>query len=77
MKEIRKDPYRIKNKKIKETEENLLQLEHNLSMLKMCFDYDDNEYRRIRDVKNLFDLLIDKDYFKLIITISVFNSNYI
>ena len=77
MKEIRKDPYRIKNKKIKETEENLLQLEHNLSMLKMCFDYDDNEYRGIRDVKNLFDLLIDKDYFKPIITISVFNSNYI
>ena len=43
---------------------------------KKYYDYDDTEYKRIRDVKDLFDLSIDEDYFKLIITNSAFNNNY-
>ena len=31
----------------------------------------------IRDVRNLFDLPIDKDYYKQIITNSSFNNSYI
>ena len=51
IKEIRKDLYRRKNKKIKEIEKNLLKLEKNLFKLKKFYDYDDIEYRRIRDVR--------------------------
>ena len=39
--------------------------------------YDDTEYKGIRDVKDLFDFLIDEDYHKPIITNSAFNNNYI
>ena len=35
------------------------------------------EYRGIRDVKNLFDLSIDEDYYKPIKTNDAFNSIYI
>ena len=30
----------------------------------MYYDYDDIEYKWIRDVGNLFNLTIDEDYFK-------------
>ena len=43
---------------------NLLKLEKNLSKLKKYYDYDDIEYKEIRDVKNVFDLSIDEDYYK-------------
>ena len=35
------------------------------------------EYKRIRDVKKLFDLSIDEDYYKPMITNGAFNNNYI
>ena len=56
---------------------NLPRLEKSLSKLKKYYDYDDIEYRGIRDVKNLFDLSIDEDYYKPIKTNDAFNSNYI
>ena len=56
---------------------NLLRLEKSLSKLKKYYDYDDIEYRGIRDVKLLFDLSIDEDYYELIKTNDAFNSNYI
>ena len=74
IKEIRKDLYRIENKKkfsateIKKTETNVLKLEKTLSKLKKYYDYDDIECRAIRDVKKLFDLSIDEDYYKLVRT---------
>ena len=83
IKEIRKDLYRIENKKnlsipkIKEIEKNISKLEKNLSKLKRYYDYNDIEYRRIRDIKDLFDLSIDEDYYKPIKTNDGFNSNYI
>ena len=43
---------------------NILKLEKNLSKLKKYYDYDDIEYKEIRDVKNVFDLSIDEDYYK-------------
>ena len=62
---------------MEEIEKNLDELERNLSKTKKYYDYDDAEYRRIKDVKDLFDLSIYEDYYKPIITNSVFNSNYI
>ena len=81
--EIRKNLCEIENgknlfsQKIKEIEENIIELEKNLFKPKKYYDYDDTEYKGIRDVKDLFDLLIDEDYCKPIITNSVFNNNYI
>ena len=49
---------------MKDIEKNLLKLEKNLSKLKKYYDYDDIEYKEIRDVKNVFDLSIDEDYYK-------------
>ena len=48
----------------------------NLSKLKNYYDYDAIEYSGIGDVKDLFDLSIDEDYYKPIKTNSVFNSSY-
>ena len=38
---------------------------------------DDIKYKGIRDVRNLFDLSIDEDYYKPIRTNDAFNNNYI
>ena len=62
---------------MKETEKNLFESEKNLFEPKKYYDYDDIEYKGIREVKNLFDLSIDEDYYKPIKTNDAFNSNYI
>ena len=66
LKEIRKNLYEIKNKKLseselKEIEKNLFELEESLSKLKKYYDYDDAKYISIRDVGNLFNQSTDKD----------------
>ena len=83
IKKIRKNLYEIENEKnlseskIKEIEKNLTELEENLSKTKTYYDYDDIEYRGTRNVRYLFDLSIDEDYYKLIIAKSAFDGNYI
>ena len=62
---------------MKEIEKNLFESEKNLFEPKKYYDYDDVEYKGIRNVKNLFDLSIDEDYYKPIKTNYAFNSNYI
>ena len=62
---------------MEEIEKNLEKLKRNLFKTKKYYDYDDAEYRGIKDVKDLFDLLIDEDYYETIITNSSFNNNYI
>ena len=84
---FKRSPYNIKNLKnlsipeIKETEKNLLELEKSLFRLKNYCDYDDTEYRGIRDIGNLLNGValngIDEDYHKPIKTKSSFTSNYI
>ena len=76
IKKTRKVLYRIENKKIKEIEKNLLKLEKRLSKLKKYYDYDDVEYKG-RDVKNLFNLSINEDYYEPIKINDAFNRNYI
>ena len=45
--------------------------------MKKYYDYDDIEYRGMRDVKKLFDWPIDEYYYEPIIINDAFNSNYI
>ena len=40
-------------------------------------DYDDYEYKGIKDIKDLFKLSIDKDYCKPILVKSGYNGNYV
>ena len=47
---------------IKETEENLLELEKSLYNLKKYYDYDDTEYQVIRDIRKLFSE-VDENYY--------------
>ena len=81
--EIRRNLYEIKNKKnlfasrMKEIEKNLDELEKNLSDTKKYYNYDDVEYKGIKDIKDLFDLSTDKDYYKPIIINGAFSNNYI
>ena len=80
---MRRNLYEIENEKslfeskIKEIEKNLTEFEENLSKTKKYSDYDDIEYKGIRNEKDLFDLSIDENYYKPIITKSAFNNNYI
>ena len=77
IKEIRKDLYKIKNKKIGEVEKNL-KLEKCLSQLKKYYYYEDDiKYRGIMDVKTLIDLSTDEDYYKPVRTNDAFNSNHV
>ena len=52
---------------IKETKKNL-ELRKSFSILKKYYGYDDTEYRRIKDIENLFNTVVlnenDEDYYK-------------
>ena len=74
IKEIRKNLYEIENEEI---ERNLTELEENLSKSKKYYDYDDIDYRGIRNVRDLFDLSVDEGYYKPIIAKGAFNGSYI
>ena len=82
IKEIRRILHEMKNKnilstsKIKEIEKNLFELEK-IFEPKKYYDYDDIKCKGIRDVRNLFGLSIDEDYYKPIKTNDAFNGNYI
>ena len=84
IKEIRKRFLWNRNKnlsesKIKEIEKNLLELEESLFRHNKYYDCDDDEYKGIRDVGNLFNQSLDKDCYKPIKTVNGFDykNNYI
>ena len=84
IKEIRRKLYEIENKnnlsksKIKEIEQNLTELEESLFKLNKYYDYNDIEYKGIRDVANLFNgVSTDPDYSRPTKTKTAFNGNYI
>ena len=83
IKEIRENLYKIENEKnlseskIQEIKKNITELEENLSKTKRYYDYDDREYKGIRNVRYLFDLSIDEDYYEPIIVKTAFDGNYI
>ena len=82
IKETRKNLYKIENKKnlskleIKKIEQNLIELEESFLKLNKYYDYDDIEYKGIRDIQNLFGEFNDEDYYKPIQTKSAFDDNY-
>ena len=45
--------------------------------MKKYYDYDDIEYRGIRNVRDLFDFSIDEDYYKPITAKSALDDSYI
>ena len=81
IREIRRNLYEIKNKnshcipEIKEIEKNL-ELEKSIFKPKNYY-IDDIKYKGIKDVKNLFDLSTDEDYYKPTVINDGFNSSYI
>ena len=90
--QLRRSLYDIKNQKdlstpeVETTEENLIELEESLSSLKKYYDYDDTNYRGLKDKGTLFNgnlfngvVLneIDEDCYKPTKTKSVFTGNYI
>ena len=62
--------------KIKKTKNNLFELEESVSRFKKYKnrDYDDPEYREIRDMGNLFNQSINEDYCKPVRTVDTFNN---
>ena len=83
IKKIREDFNELRDRllkpKIKEIEKNLFELEESLSRFRKYYDYDDAEYKGIRDVGNLFNQSVDKDYYKPIKPTNGFDNrnNYI
>ena len=82
LKDIKKRLYNIESKKkllnskgaikyLDELHEKLLKLD------KYYRDYDDYEYKGIKDIKNLFKLSVDKDCYKPTLVKSGYNNNYV
>ena len=72
---IKRNLYNIeKQKKIssKQTSKYLDELDKRILNLDKYHDYDDYEYKGIKDIENLFKISIDKDYYK-----SGYNKNYV
>ena len=80
LKEIQNSLYNIEKTKqfhSKKTNKRLNGLEKKLIELKKYHDHDDNEYRGIKDMKDLFKLSIDEDYYKPVLLKSGYNNNFV
>ena len=80
LKEIKKNLYNIERRKkleSKKPEKYLDELDKKILKLDKYHYFDDYEYRGIKNIKNLFKLSIDKDYYKPILVKSGYNNNYI
>ena len=78
-KDIKRNLYNIeKQRKIssKRTSKYLDELDKRILRLDKYHDYNDFEYKGIKDIKNLFKILIDKDYYKPKLNKSGYNKNY-
>ena len=79
-KEIKKNLYNIERRKTissKNTNKYLDELHKKILKLEKYNDHDDYEYKGIKDIRNLFKLSIDKDYYKPILVKSGCNANYV
>ena len=81
LKDIEKHLYNIKSKKkllnSKRTIKYLDELDKKILKLDKYQHHDDYECKGIKNVKDLFKLSIDKDYYKPILTKSGYNGNYV
>ena len=77
---IRKNLYNIEKTKqfnSKKTNKYLDELNKKILKLEKYHDHDDYEYRGIKNIKDLFKLSNDKNYYKPILVKSGYNGNYI
>ena len=77
-KDIKRTLYNIeKRKKIssRKTSKYLDELDKRILKLDKYHDYDDYEYKGIKDIEELFKISIDKDYYKPKLTKSGYNNN--
>ena len=80
LKEIKNSLYNIEKTKqfdSKKTNKCLNDLKKKLLELEKYHNHDDDEYKGIKDIKDLFKLSIDEDYYKLILVKSGYNKNYV
>ena len=82
LKDIKKRLYNIESEKkllnSKRTKKYLDELDKKILKLDRYYrDYDDYEYKGIKDVKDLFKLSVDKNYYKPILVKSGYNGNYV
>ena len=80
LKEIKTNLYKTeKRKKIsyKKTNKYLDKLDKKVFRLEKYHDYDDHEYKGIKDIKDLFKPSIDKDYYKPVLIKSGHNNNFV
>ena len=78
--DIKRNLYNIeKQRKIssKKTSKYLDELDKRIFKLDKYHDYDDYEYKGIKDIEELFKISIDKDYYKSKLTKSGYNKNYV
>ena len=67
-KDIKRNFYNIEKQRkisLKKTSKYLDELNERIRRLDKHHDYDDDEYKGIKDIENSFKILIDKDYYKL------------
>ena len=79
-KDIKRILYNIeKLKKIssRKTSKYLDELDKRILRLDKYHDYDDYEYKGIKDIEGLFKISVDKDYYKPKLTKSCYNKNYV
>ena len=79
-KDILRTLYNIEKRNIvgsKITKRYLNELDKKILKLDKYYDYDDYEYKGIKNIKDLFKLSIDKDHFKPTLVKSGYNSNYV
>ena len=62
---------------IKKTQRYLNELDKKILKLDKYHDYDDYEYRGIKDIKYLFNLSLDRDHYKPTLVRSGYNGNYV
>ena len=79
-KDIKRNLYNVeRQRKIssKKTSKYLDELDKRILKLDKYHDYDDYEYKGIKDIENLLKISIDKDYYKPKLTKSGYNKNYV
>ena len=80
LQKIRRNLYNIEKTKQfnkKKTNKYLDELNKKILKLETYHDHDDYEYRGIKNIKDLFKLSIDKNYYKATLVKSGYNGNYI
>ena len=78
-KDVKKNLYNIEKQRkisLKKTSKYLDELDKRILRLDKYHDYDDFEYKGIKDIENLFKILIDKDCYKPKLNESGYNKNY-